>query len=619
MVPFQRLIGIVEKHNLLLSEDITRLTTRKPENLNPPTDSGEPELSTEPARSGVDTLRYGDRYLHSSVDPQREAERIARDLNDDPHPDIVLCFGLGLGYQFKAIRDILPGVPIVGIIAHPDELTLLASEWEPDRLMQLGPDRILCSDDLPEIRQLIEEYHAMRPRLIGLTGFRSVFPDQWRAIDEAIRAWQQREQVNRNTLRRFGKRWVRNTIHNLARYGIQPGIDDIAETATGLPAVVFGAGPTLDELAPLLAPCAKALIVIAVDTALPALERYGIRADLAVIADPQYWNSRHIDRIVPGSTVLIAEPATYPRILRLWNGPRLVSASLFPLGQYIDQRTGRRKRLGAGGSVATSAWDLARVLGVRDIGLAGVDLGFPRLRTHCEDSYFEHRLIHTADRLHPAEHGMARYLHDGVPSRVDRAGGGTVLSDQRMAVYRSWFGEQAQHYPEIETVLLSAEGSAIPGLSYEPVRDFLARTLPGSSNEAQDRKRNVLDAIRRSGSDPPQAPVTAATILVELHASFIRIEELARAGREYCDRFRAKANPSPAVLRELDRIDAELMRASDGEMAGFIAAERVMAAAEQTAHTVTDSIDQARDIYSAISEACAFHQNIIARYAVLPR
>lgn len=615
MLPIDRLITALQSSRPHLAGDLTRLKSRVNDEAIPP-GSLRPTLEQTTTRSGATSLRYGERYLHSSIDPEREATRLAAEIGGERRPDLLFCFGLGFGYQIEAIRREHPTLPIVAVLADGEELAVAAAAHDSAWWERWGPDRLIDIEEPSMIRELIGRYGAFSPHIVALPGFRAVFSAQWSSAAGAIATWRSREQVNRNTLRRFGKRWVRNTIHNLARYGIVPGIDGLEEIAADVPAVVFGAGPTLDEVAPLCTPYLDSLLVIAVDTALPALARHGVKADIAVIADPQYWNSRHIDTVAPGGTVLVAESATYPRVLRLWRGPRLVFASLFPLGEFIDRRVGRIRRLGAGGSVATSAWDLARRLGSRAIGLAGVDLSFPDLRTHCADSFFERRLTAKADRLHPAEHGLARYLHGGVPTVVARADGERVVSDQRMMVYRSWFAEQATRDPDTQTVLLSPKSGAIPGIPYEPATSFFDRVT------ANVHGKNKVTALlgKRAASPAPvdgEAGTEAVEILAELDASFVRVERHARAGLELCKRLNADGAENPAVLAELDRIDHALLRAGEGEMAGFIAAESVSAAAERSAGSVSDSIAQAAEIYAAVEESCEFHRRVIARFSRL--
>ncbi len=557
-------------------------------------------------RSGEETMRIAGRYLHSSIDPVREADRFAKDVQRH-NPDLLFVVGLGLGYHLEALRRDNRQLPIVVVIGDPGELVDCIRFRNATWWRRWGPDRLLLTADSGIVRDAIAAYGSYTPHLAALTGARSLFSEQWEAIASSLERWRQREEVNRNTLRRFGRRWVQNTIHNVARWGLIPGIDGLEGIAAEIPAVVFGAGPTLDAIAPQIAPCLAGTLVVAVDTALPALSRYGIEADLAIVADPQYWNSRHIDHPPGKLPTLVAESATNPRVLRLWSGRRLVSASLFPLGAFIDRRIGRSRRLGAGGSVATSAWDLARLLGSREIFLVGVDLAFPQRRIHCLGSFFEKRITASGRRLRPAEHEMARYLHGGVPVKVENVAGDLVLSDKRMAVYRSWFVEQCAMHPEVATRVLSPEGSKIEGIELVDVGDFTKRI--GIRDTIKTR---ITEQIKNYAATRDEtAPATG--LIEEITASVARIASLAQDGIDLCRSILASGNRHPAVLQNFDRLDHQLLSMSEGELAGFIAAEQVTQAALSEVQSVEDSIEQARQIYQAVLDSCIFHQSAVAR------
>ncbi|HKK47724.1 MAG TPA: 6-hydroxymethylpterin diphosphokinase MptE-like protein, partial [Alkalispirochaeta sp.] len=347
-----------------------------------------------------------------------------------------------------------------------------------------------------------------------------------------------------------------------------------------------------------------------VDTAVIALQNAGIEPDLAVISDPQYWNTRHLDAVNPTSAVLVAEPATHPRTLRLWPGRALMSASLFPLGAYIDSRTNRHLKLGSGGSVATSAWDLARVIGATSIAMAGTDLGFPGYRTHCAGSFFEARLATVAHRLQPAEHGLWRYLHGARAVMAPAAGGDAVPSDSRMNVYRSWFSERPAQYPEISTVLLSPESSAIPGIPYA--------TLSSWVTDHGDRSR-VAAARHTLHEMTPRTTLDADAVLRELLGSLHEMKRIAGSGLDICtaiDRDRDGLDDS-AILRglaPLDDVDRELGALDDREIIGFISGSVLEEISAGTAPTAAELLQQAETLYRTLYDAAVFHIDLLAHY-----
>jgi hypothetical protein len=579
-----------------------------------------PDMEIVIARDNCATIRLSGRLVHSAVAPQREADRLIANLTESP-PDGAVLFGMGLGYHLIALRRDHPRLCVA--VVEPDSVILrrVLDHHPPEWWCRYGPDIVVAPDDQDALVSFLRRNGVYQPYFIALQGIASHYVKESRTTETLVRQYRQRRTVNRNTLRRFGKLWVRNTLRNLVGGIPRRGIELLQQSLPGVPAVVCGAGPTLDEIISFLPALRERCLIVAVDTATPVLQRVGVDPHIVVVSDPQYWNTRHMDHVRSeagptsgNTTVLVAEPATHPRIFRMWQGAGLVAASLFPIGEFIDQRLGRLHKLGAGGSVATSAWDLARFLGATRIYLAGIDLGFPFSRTHCRGSFFEERIIRNADRLHPAEQGLFRYLYDADPVPVPSAGGGNVLSDARMEVYRSWFAEQARRDTDIKTTLLSPESSRIENVSVEnPVhvirahrpREISLNLLPESSTPTVNNPTN--EAV--SGPGLIEQQITA-----DLRKSIVEIQAIAEEALSVCDILQKHDQPGNEVLAALDTLDQKLAACTDRELAGFLSQEAVEQATTFSVRSVGDAIEQARRIYSALDDSCRYHRKLLNKY-----
>jgi hypothetical protein len=166
----------------------------------------------------------------------------------------------------------------------------------------------------------------------------------------------------------------------------------------------------------------------------------------------------------------------YPPLLRHHFGGIFLCGSFFSLGRFIEARVDQKGELGAGGSVATSAWDFARRLGGGQIWIAGLDLSFPELKTHFKGARFEEKSHVESGRFSPAESWNFRALRDGQPFRARRQGGGTVLTDKRLSLYAAWFEHRFSQFPDTRNYSISPGGLEIKGLEYSLPEDFL--TLP---------------------------------------------------------------------------------------------------------------------------------------------
>ena len=334
--------------------------------------------------------------------------------------------------------------------------------------------------------------------------------EQWySSVESNIRSFTMRDDVNSATLQKFGKRWVRNLSRNSAAIRDLPGISRLAGLAAGdnpLPVFLAAAGPGLDSIALLLPEIRRRCIIVAVDTSLRFLHRHGMYPDFAVVVDPQFWNSRHLNRCVSPHTRLIDEAAVYPPVLHLPFREMYLCGSLYPLGTFIEQRVDPKGNLGAGGSVATTAWDFSRTLGARQIWIAGLDLAFPGLKTHYRGAQFEEKALCESVRLNPAETWLFHALRDGSPFFAPALCGGQVLTDRRLSLYASWFKNRFRQFPAISNYSLSAGGtSAESGLAIERLEPAAKETflaLPDCRAEIDRRLEQASSRIKAEFFEP---------------------------------------------------------------------------------------------------------------------
>jgi hypothetical protein len=280
-----------------------------------------------------------------------------------------------------------------------------------------------------------------------------------------------------------------------------PGIDRLKDIIKNqnIPVFLAAAGPTLDMIRPFIPQISRRCILIAVDTSLRFILGTGVKPDFVVSLDPQYWNYRHLDCMqradfaTQKSIVLIAESAVYPPCLRYNYRQIFLCGSLFPLGRFIEDRVDPKGEIGAGGSVATSAWDFARIMGAENIWIAGLDLSFPDLKTHFHGALFEDRSHAESYRFKPGETWSVRALRDGKPFKAKNAVGGSVLTDQRLSLYAAWFENRFREFVQIKNYSLGSSGLAINGLEIRSIEELLA--LPERRDNIISLLENVFKAV----------------------------------------------------------------------------------------------------------------------------
>lgn len=558
--------------------------------------------------------------LHSKMDPVRESQRIC-ESSVTGGSDAVVIYGLGLGYVVEAVCAADPERPV--ILIEPeydwiDEATRLRREAGiPLDLASHATLALIRCDHPDDLVVVLQDMGSRNPVLLPNAAIQKLRPDGFSVIKDAITAYKDRFQVNVNTLQRFGKLWVRNLSHNLPLLAECPGVNLFAQVFTGLPGLLVAGGPSLDTVIPHLKTLQQRMVIVAVDTSLRACLQAGVDPDFVVMVDPQYWNTRHLDGCATSRAKVIGESSIFPRSLRQTQGPIYLFSSLFPLGQYFENLVGLKGALGAGGSVATTAWDFLRYIGIRDAYTAGLDLSFPGGQTHFHGSVFEEACHRHSMRLNPAAQQRYAYLHSDTSYPCTSSSGETVLSDQRMDIYVHWFENQCRLHPEMHTQRIGHGSRSIAGFGEIELDACLA--LPECRNEIDIRlqlhqndpsydEQEKLDLQRERLNNGRLSLVQELRELLDLASqAMILIDKASQTAAAGGSDFRS-------AMVAIDQLDATLLGSGNRRIAGFLIEELIQEISTAAkADDLAQALELSRRLYSGLHDACAFHLALFDR------
>lgn len=211
-----------------------------------------------------------------------------------------------------------------------------------------------------------------------------VYESYFREVKEKLEELKNFGQQNMLTLTHMGKRWRDNIFENLPFILKSPSVSDLFGEFSGIPAFIIAAGPSLDKNAHMLASLKGKALVIAVDTAARKLLKLGVEPDIVVSLDANEENYMHLAGVSLPRSLMVFNPVAHPKIVREHEGPMVFTGYSEPLFQWLETVIGSRGNVRAGGSVATSAFDLAIKLGCSPITLVGQDLSYSKNRTHAQ-------------------------------------------------------------------------------------------------------------------------------------------------------------------------------------------------------------------------------------------
>ena len=553
--------------NSIWSENEEHFSQRFPTlsaTLLPPSGQVPAVYQIEQAKNGFPTARDGSLLLHSRYDPQKEAQSLISSFDPSAH-EVAVFLGFGLGYTPLEFARAFPDVPMV--LVESDAVRFLAALQVVDWSALFRHEKLVLAvgAQLGELESILSSYSPQKIAVFKTKAQTAHDESYFYEVEKLINKNKTRDDVNQNTLEKFSRLWLKNSLRNLPLMKTLGGIQKFRSAAGGLPFVVFGAGPSLQSVLPYVGEMKRRAVTVCVDAALGTFLLSGVEPDFVIVCDPQYWCARYLDFLRCPSSVLIAEIAAYPSVFRFECREALLFSSLFPIGQYFEKRLGRKGSLSAGGSVATSAWDFALFCGAREIFLAAVDLGFPSSLTHAKGCRAEEGFFCRSDRLFPVEtQSVGSLLSAGSLWGVDYEGK-SIRTDKKMQLFASWFESHCTRAAQAGVVTRSVtpQSLAVPSVECSCVEELLARD---DATEAREAFFSRAEDRERQGN----YDVAFDKVKEEFLCNLQSLKTLCREGLSLCKKALSRRRATPAVLRRLDEIDRAISSSAVKEAAALV-------------------------------------------------
>ncbi|MDY2843198.1 MAG: 6-hydroxymethylpterin diphosphokinase MptE-like protein [Treponema sp.] len=450
------------------------------------------------------TAKENGKYLHSAYNPVREAEQTAQAIHKEK-TDIfgTAFFGSGLGYNAIFYARLFPNDTIILV--------------ESDARYFFTALSVLDWSDFFKAKNIIVALETSPDQVISILeragGFKHIHiyensaqtqhaKDYFSTLNALIERNKKKYQINNSTLEKFSGLWLKNSCRNLHHLAEKDGVNIYnGKLNPKIPALILAAGPTLEKSLPHLKELKKRSVLIAVDTALRPCLKAGVEPDFIILCDPQYYAYRHIAGLSSPSSVLITESAAYPSVFRFACRKIVMCSSMFPLGQFVESKIGEKGVLSAGGSVSTTAWDFARLIGAKNIIFSGLDLGYPDFQTHIRGSTFEEKIHAISKRTNPAEKlGIASLFAAGAEKSLDYSDA-EILTDCKMKMFAWWFESKQEEFSPsgIASYSLSEKSLKIPGFKTLSIGQILS--LPDFSDlkneffaQSEGKKSEISDS-----------------------------------------------------------------------------------------------------------------------------
>lgn len=467
---------------------------------------------------------------------------------------VFAIFGLGyVGYLLELSR-LFPDNLI--IIYEPDE-TILFKQMRVPQMLELvhrkniywiiGKNRkaILCKtmDERMDYTNGVDIVYGCIPN------YKKVFEEEWKFFCEQIHVAKMYMNVSRNTRIVSEEKRGKCILYNIEDLAGQADVLNLIAAFKDInvsqyPAIVVAAGPSLDKNIEELCPYQDQVFIICVDSAIRTVLKYGIVPDLLVCVDP-IKNPDLFANEYGKNIPLITHLCCNYKITKICGGRKFYSSDGEEYIKRIYSKYGKQAgMLPTGGTVANNAFSLLRLIGFETIILIGQDLAYPGKQLHTAEANAEYELDEEDNKYFYVE-GI-----DGKP----------VLSETNMTLYKKWYEEQVEKFPNIKIIDATEGGALIKGTEIMTLKAALKQNCNGRKKDFYKVIQNAEYLLTpEEQEDMRQSYATTIeripAIIYELQGQlqvYDELDKLNRQGKYHTKQFTKAIEKVSAFNRKMD-------------------------------------------------------------------
>ncbi len=425
--------------------------------------------------------------LNSLYNPSHEARIWSEQYKQDNYEQIYILFGLGNGYSLRALRNQVKGKFCIIVYEPSYEIFHFSMEHYDFTDILDDPNILYVVNGINTfhftrvISNVVQWNNALAQNLCVTNGYLQLFIKELDFVMEELRENYINVVSNRNTMVRFGKSAVFNSIENLKYIHTSNNVLEFqGEIPEDVPAIIVAAGPSLDQNVEQIKKAKGKAVIISVDRALDTLLAHNIMPDFSVTIDPEK-PPRFYDNPVTWEIPLFCALSANRSIISRHKGRKIIFGS-DALGDQFYKHLDQKFHKGAyGGSVATAGMTVALAMGIRNIILVGQDLAYKDGFTHAGG-------VKIPDSVEQSELVKVEGIH-----------GEELYTGRDMYGYILWFQHAIVTLKDKIQVIDATEGGAlIKGSKIMTLEDAIEEYCIGTfDGEKLLEKYTVLDVEKR--------------------------------------------------------------------------------------------------------------------------
>lgn len=342
---------------------------------------------------------YGIRFhqpapSHSAASSEGQAREQFKKIAANP-PTCIYAFGIGQGHLYKAAEQWLHLDSMRALVFLEDDLSVWRRFLECDLAAEILQDpqvhlRVLAQDGHWE-RQLarIATYFSQLPAVIlPLPDYERARPDQWRHLFDQLSELHLSRSLVASQQLNLNRTIYRNFYTNISQMAGVIEARGVEKRFCKVPALICGAGPSLQRAISKLPHLADRLLVVGAGSALTALTQAGIQPHLGAGLCPEGSEAHRLWHAQGYEVPFLFRSRIDSQALFYVHGPHLYlngCAGAWKTAHWLEEQLGLKgEGVDEGPSVTYLATQLLLLLGCDPIIYVGVDLALEGEKGYAE-------------------------------------------------------------------------------------------------------------------------------------------------------------------------------------------------------------------------------------------
>lgn len=372
-------------------------------------------------------------YLHSNGNPWMEGMAFAEEYYEEEQSEYAIL-GFGMGYHVKELWEKGNYIRITVFETELEVLCLALKYQNFAQMLSSGRVKIVYDPELQFMNRFLKEFRGNFLVYAPVLGYIKQ-KGRREAAEEYF--------INLSSVKAQGAMLTENFQQNkkyFCRF-----VDGLKEKWKEKEIVIAAGGPSLDEDIDSLREIRKERILISVGTVFKKLLKNGIRPDYVIITDAKETQRKQIDNVDTRGIPLLYLSTVSPEVIKAYEGEKYcILQQGFSQAESLAQKKGL-DLYQTGGSVATTAIELAIRFGHKKIVCFGLDLAYTGEQSHAKDTL-----------------GYKKADVSGM-RKVTSVNGDVVPTTKNLDSYRHWIERRIEKEEDIEFLNIS-RGAYIKGM-----------------------------------------------------------------------------------------------------------------------------------------------------------